>query len=49
MRFGLGGSEYEIDLSKKNARSFRKQLKPFIGHAHKARERTPSPVSAYFI
>ena len=30
VRFGIGGSEYEIDLNKKNARAFRKQLAPFI-------------------
>jgi Lsr2 len=36
VRFGLGGSEYEIDLSAKNARAFRKQLAPFIEHARKA-------------
>jgi hypothetical protein len=36
VRFGLGGSEYEIDLSKKNATAFRRQLAPFIDHARKA-------------
>jgi hypothetical protein len=36
MRFGLGGAEYEIDLSKKNATAFRKQFAPFIEHARKA-------------
>jgi hypothetical protein len=36
VRFGLGGAEYEIDLSKKNASTFRKQLAPFIEHARKA-------------
>ena len=35
MRFGLGGAEYEIDLSKKNAKTFRQQLAPFTGHARK--------------
>ena len=35
VRFGLGGTEYEIDLSKKNAKTFRKQLTPFTGHARK--------------
>jgi hypothetical protein len=34
--FGLDGTEYEIDLNKKNARAFRKQLAPFIEHARKA-------------
>ena len=36
LRFAVGGTEYEIDLSKKNARAFRKQLAPFIEHARKA-------------
>lgn len=36
LRFGIGGAEYEIDLSKKNARAFRKGLAPFVDHARKA-------------
>jgi Lsr2 len=36
VRFGLAGSEYEIDLNKKNAKRFRKQLAPYIEHARKA-------------
>jgi hypothetical protein len=36
VRFAFGGAEYEIDLSKKNAAAFRKQLVPFIEHARKA-------------
>ena len=36
MRFGLGGFDYEIDLSKKNAAAFRKKIAPYIGHARKA-------------
>ena len=36
VRFGLGGAEYEIDLSKKNASAFRKELSRFIEHARKA-------------
>ena len=36
VRFGLGDADYEIDLSKKNAAAFRKQIAPFIGHARKA-------------
>src|SRR5215468_3541700 len=39
VRFGFGGTEYEIDLSKKNAATFRKQLAPFIEHARKAGRR----------
>jgi hypothetical protein len=33
MRFGVGGMQYEIDLNRKNARAFRKQLAPFVEHA----------------
>jgi hypothetical protein len=36
VRFGIGGVQYEIDLNKKNARAFRKQLAPFVEHARKA-------------
>jgi Lsr2 len=33
--FGLDGAEYQIDLSKKNATAFRRQLAPFTEHARK--------------
>jgi hypothetical protein len=36
VRFGIGGSEYEIDLSAKNAAQFRRQIAPFVDHARKA-------------
>ena len=36
VRFGFGGADYEIDLSKKNAAALRKQLAPFIEHARRA-------------
>ena len=36
VRFRLGGTQYEIDLNKKNARAFRKQLAPFVEHARRA-------------
>jgi Lsr2 len=36
VRFGIGGADYEIDLSKKNAAAFRRKLAPFIEHARKA-------------
>jgi Lsr2 len=36
VRFGLGGEQYEIDLSKKNAAAFRRKLAPFVDHARKA-------------
>jgi nucleoid-associated protein Lsr2 len=35
LRFGLGGTNYEIDLSKKNASKFRRQIVPYIEHARK--------------
>ena len=34
--FGFDGTEYAIDLNKKNAQAFRRQLAPFIEHARKA-------------
>ena len=36
IRFGLDGSQNEIDLSAKNAAAFRRQLAPFIEHARRA-------------
>jgi hypothetical protein len=36
VRFGLDGAEYEIDLSAKNARTFRMKVAPFVEHARKA-------------
>ena len=36
VRFAIGGAEYEIDLSKKNARALRRRLAPFVDHARKA-------------
>jgi hypothetical protein len=36
VRFGLGGVEYEIDLSAKNATALRKEVTPFVEHARKA-------------
>jgi Lsr2 len=46
-RSGVSGTKYEIDLNNKNARAFRKQLAPFIEHAHKAGrgQRRPRPSS----
>ena len=35
LRFAFGGTEYEIDLSKKNAAAFRKQIAPYIEHGRK--------------
>ncbi len=39
LEFGLGGTEYVIDLSAKNAARFRRPLAPFIEHARKAQHR----------
>jgi LDH2 family malate/lactate/ureidoglycolate dehydrogenase len=36
VRFGVGGTQYVIDLNKKNAQAFRKQLAPFVEHARRA-------------
>ena len=48
VRFGLDGAEYEIDLSGKNARKFRKRLAPFVEHAHRvaAGQRRPARTAA---
>jgi len=49
VRFATGGTEYEIDLSKKNAKTFRKRLAPFTEHARKAgpgQRRRPARTSA---
>jgi|SRR5262245_40002141 len=35
VRFAVGGTAYEIDLNKRNARAFRKQLAPFVEHARR--------------
>ena len=35
VRFGLDATAYEIDLNKKNARAFRKQLAPFVEYARR--------------
>jgi Lsr2 len=36
VRFGIDGTEYEIDLNDENARAFRQQLAPYIDHARRA-------------
>ncbi len=36
VRFGLDGTEYEIDLSAKNAEALRKALAPYLGAARRA-------------
>lgn len=50
VQFAIGGSHYEIDLSKKNAKKFRKGVGPFVDHARKAgrgqRRRPARPSSA---
>lgn len=37
LKFGIGGIDYEIDLSEQNATRFRTQLAPFVEHARKVR------------
>jgi len=46
--FGLDGSTYEIDLSKKNAASFRKSLARYVKAARRstASSRSPRPKAA---
>ena len=44
MRFGVGGAEYEIDLSERNAAKLRKQLAPFVEHARRAGSQPRRPV-----
>jgi hypothetical protein len=50
VRFGIGAAEYEIDLSKKNAKAFRTGIAPFVEHARRptrgSRRRTSRPTSA---
>lgn len=50
VRFGVGTAEYEIDLSKKNAKAFRAGLGPFVEHARRSsrgpRRRPARPSSA---
>jgi len=47
VRFGLGGTEYEIDLSAANATAFRRRLAPFVSHARPAgRRQLPRPASS---
>ena len=41
VHFAFGGAEYEIDLTAKNAKTFRKKLAPYVEHARKA-GRSPS-------
>jgi len=36
VRFGVGTTEYEIDLSEKNAARLRARLAPFVEHARRA-------------
>jgi hypothetical protein len=36
LRFGLDGTDYEIDLSTSNAATFRQQIAPYLDHARKA-------------
>lgn len=36
VRFSFQGTDYEIDLSSKNASAFRTQLAPFIEHGRRA-------------
>jgi hypothetical protein len=39
VRFGINGSQYEIDLSEKNANKLRQRMAPFVDHARQAGSR----------
>lgn len=43
--FALEGSEYEIDLSAKNAEALRTALAPWVGHARKITRRKSAKAS----
>jgi Lsr2 len=42
VRFGVGGPEYEIDLSAANARQLRSALAPFVSKARRLRAGQPA-------
>jgi hypothetical protein len=44
LRFGVDGSDYEIDLNTKNAATLHKLLAPFVEHARKAGSSARRPV-----
>jgi hypothetical protein len=41
VRFGVGTTEYEIDLNEKNAAKLRARLAPFVEHARRVRRGQP--------
>jgi len=43
VRFAVGSTEYEIDLTTNNARALRQQPAPFTEHARQTRATTPPP------
>lgn len=46
VHFALSGSEFEIDLSERNARKFRQQINPFVERARRvARSARTRPAS----
>jgi hypothetical protein len=46
VRFGIGGTDYEIDLNAKNASAFRQQLAPYIEQAPPDWQRTAAAAGA---
>ena len=46
VRFGLDGTQYEIDLSKDNAKNLRAALKPYLDAGRKVGGRTGRPRAA---
>ena len=45
VRFGLGGREYEIDLSGKNARRLRKAVEPYVSRGRKTHQHRTRPAA----
>ncbi len=41
--FGIDGKLYEIDLSKRHAREFRKTVSPFVAAARRSDDKAPRP------
>jgi hypothetical protein len=47
-RFGLGGTEYETDLSATNAAAFRRQLRPLHRTRPQGWQQTAAPAGATY-
>ena len=47
--FGLDGSSFEIDLSKKNAAALRKALTEFVEHGRRVKRDAPCPARIHVV